>query len=119
LLKPLGVYYNTAMEKELVTLLKDLKNRLGSLLAEKQAELILYGSRARGDFDPDSDIDVAVIVSGLTRELKDQIYEAVAEVELQHSRVISVLAFSKREFDSLHKRERRIALDIRREGLAI
>jgi predicted nucleotidyltransferase len=83
------------------------------------AEIVLYGSRARGDFDQDSDIDVAVIVSGLTREKKDQILEAVAEVEFDHSRAISVLVFSKAEFDSLYDRERRIALDIKHEGIAL
>jgi hypothetical protein len=52
-------------------------------------------------------------------ELKDRILEAVAEVEFDHSRAISTLVFSKREFDGLYDRERRIALDIRHEGIAL
>jgi predicted nucleotidyltransferase len=107
------------MEKALETLLHDLKQKVEAVLEDVEAEFILYGSRARGDFDHDSDIDVAIIVPGLTRELKDRILEVVAEVEFEYSRAISTLVFSKREFDRLVERERRIAVDIRYEGIAL
>ncbi len=107
------------MEIELETLLHDLKQKLETVLEDIEAEIVLYGSRAKGDFDQDSDIDVAVIVPGLTREKKDQILEAVAEVEFDHSRAISALVFSKSDFDRLYERERRIALDIKHEGIAL
>jgi len=107
------------METELETLLHDLKQKLETVLSDVQAEIVLYGSRARGDFDQDSDIDVAVIVPGLTREKKEQILEAVVEVEFDHSRAISALVFSKSDFDRLYERERRIALDIKNEGIAL
>jgi predicted nucleotidyltransferase len=35
----------------------------------------LFGSRARGDADPDSDMDVLVIVDDLSPELEDYISE--------------------------------------------
>ena len=108
-----------SMETDLATLLNDLKQKVESLLEDVKTEIVLYGSRARGDFDQDSDIDVAVIVPGLTREKKDQIFEVVAEVEFDQSRAISVLVFSKSEFDRLYQRERRIALDIRHEGIVL
>ncbi len=107
------------MEIELENLLHDLKQKLETVLEDIEAEIVLYGSRAKGDFDQDSDIDVAVIVPGLTREKKDQILEAVAEVEFDHSRAISALVFSKSDFDRLYERERRIALDIKHEGIAL
>lgn len=107
------------MEIEFEALLHDLKQKLETVLEDIEAEIVLYGSRAKGDFDQDSDIDVAVIVPGLTREKKDQILEAVAEVEFDHSRAISALVFSKSDFDRLYERERRIALDIKHEGIAL
>jgi hypothetical protein len=107
------------MEEPLERLLGDLKSRLQALLADEQAQIILYGSRARGDFDPDSDIDVAVIVPGLTGELKDRILETAAEVEVEHCRAVSLLVFSRKEFDRLYQRQRRIALDIEREGVLL
>ena len=67
----------------------------------------------------ESDIDVAIIIRGLTRELKHQILDRVAEVELNHLMPVSALLFSEEEFNRLKKRERRIALDIEGEGIPL
>ena len=107
------------MERALETLLRDLKRNVEIVLGSREAEFVLYGSRARGDSGRDSDIDVAIIVPDLSPGLKDRILQAVAEVELDHLRPVSVLVFAKREFDRLFERERRIALDIRREGIVL
>ena len=69
-----------------------------------------------GDYDNKSDIDVAIIVRGLTRNLKNQILENVAEIEFKHLVPISTLLLSEDEFENLKRLERRIALDIEREG---
>lgn len=111
--------YNGPMEKTLESLLRDLKRRVQAVVGTEEAEFVLYGSRARGDFGRDSDIDVAVIVPTLSGESKDRILEAVAGVELEHCQPVSVLVFSKLEFERLLERERRIALDIRREGVVL
>jgi predicted nucleotidyltransferase len=81
--------------------------------------MVLFGSVARGDYHDASDIDVAIIVRGLTRKLKGQILDEVAELELEHHRPLSVLVFSDEEFNHLKRRERRIALDIEREGISL
>ena len=50
------------IEPELVALLADLKRRLERRFGDRFVALYLFGSRARGDHDPDSDVDVAVIL---------------------------------------------------------
>lgn len=87
-------------------------------MGDKLVSMVLFGSMARGDYDDESDIDVAVIVRGLTRRLKSQILDEIAELELEHHMTLSVLVLSEEEFDHLKKRERRIALDIEREGIS-
>lgn len=84
-----------------------------------QARLILFGSRARGDFEPKSDIDLAIIVPGLNRKMKNEMLERVAEIELRYLTPLSILVISKEDFESLKKRERRIALDIESEGIPL
>jgi predicted nucleotidyltransferase len=81
--------------------------------------MVLFGSMARGDYHDGSDMDVAIIVHGLTRRLKGRILDEVAELELEHHTPLSVLVFSDEEFNRLKKRERRIALDIEREGISL
>ncbi len=107
-------------------MLAELKAALQERFREKLQRIVLFGSRARpdsigarGDAMPNSDIDVAVIVKSLDRKLKREILDIVADLELKHLTPISMLVFSTQEFDHLLKRERRIALDIAREGIAL
>lgn len=98
---------------------KELTSRLKDLLGEQLVKLALFGSRARGDYDRESDIDIAIIVRGLTRELKDQILNMVADIEFKHIVPLSALVLSEGDFELLKKKERRIALDIEKEGVPL
>jgi len=55
------------------TILGELKRSLESLLGDQLASMVLFGSMARGDYYDESDMDVAIIVRGLTPKLKGQI----------------------------------------------
>ncbi len=98
--------------------LQELKDTLSGFIGER-FKLILYGSKAREDFDFASDIDIAIIVQGLTRELKNQILDIVAGIELKYLSALSTLVLSEEDFMFLKRRERRIALDIEREGMLL
>lgn len=99
--------------------LSELKHTLSNFLGSQLVGYILFGSKARGDFDSHSDIDIAIIVSGLTRSLKDRILEKVAEIELKHLLSLSTVVFSEDNFNYLKQRQRRIAIDIEKEGIAL
>lgn len=96
-----------------------LRFELAAMLGSSLVRLVLFGSRARGDYRRDSDIDIAVIVRGLTAELKHQILTRVAETELNFLIPLSVLVMDEAQFLFLLSRERRLALDIEREGINI
>ena len=97
----------------------ELKKSLKELLGNRLISLTLFGSRARGDFDVNSDIDIAVIVRGLTRDLKNQVLDRVAKIEFDFVTPLSVLVLSEDDFNFLKKRERRIALDIVEQGVTL
>jgi predicted nucleotidyltransferase len=99
--------------------LEELKRKLSTLLEDKLVSLRLFGSKARGDAEPSSDLDVALIVEGLSREVRRQVFDLVAEVELKHLQPISILLISKADYMRLRERERRIASDIEREGIPL
>ena len=99
--------------------LGELKESLQDLLDPQAIKMVLFGSRARGDYRGESDVDLAIVVRGLNREMKRRILDKVAEIELEYLLPIWVLVFSQDEFDHLKKRERRIALDIEREGIPL
>jgi predicted nucleotidyltransferase len=52
----------TAQEQQV---LLDLRRGLQSLYGDRLARLILFGSRARGDAEPESDYDVLVVLRGV------------------------------------------------------
>jgi len=106
----------TREEKKAVN---ELKNTLKKFLGDSLVVMKLYGSRAKGDFDSDSDIDIAIVVRGLTRKVKNHIFKKVAEIEVEHLLPLSILILSEDEFNRLKSRERRIALDIENEGIAL
>lgn len=105
--------------KEDRIILNELRDNLKEIIGSRTIKLILYGSRARGDYDDESDIDIAIIVRGLTRELKKRIIDVVVDIEIKYLTPLSTLLLSEEDFELLKKRERRIALDIEREGIPL
>lgn len=99
--------------------LKELKESLGTFLGDRLLRMVLFGSRARGDYSDESDIDVAIIIRDLTPELKHQVLDRVADIELKHLMPVSALLLSEDAFNHLKRRERRIALDIEKEGVPL
>ena len=67
---------------------------------EPKSEIILYGSRARGDEREDSDWDLLILVpyaAGIREEQKFR--HKLFEVELQFGQAISTLVKSKEEWE--------------------
>jgi predicted nucleotidyltransferase len=63
--------------------------------------LYLFGSRARGDWRPDSDFDILVIVPERKQELVDRLYDAVLDVNMETGSLISLKIFTREERDRL------------------
>ena len=84
-------------------LLKKIKQNV--LALEPDAEIILYGSRARGDFSPDSDWDLLVLLNGkVNRQRKEKIYDSFYKVELNNNEILSPHIKEKMFWNSdLHK----------------
>lgn len=69
---------------------------------DKDSEVILFGSRARGDFRSDSDWDFLVLLTQeITRPLKDQIRDALYDIELKVDQVISSIIYERSNWDRL------------------
>ena len=62
------------------------------LLIEAMKEIVLYGSKARGDFSEESDIDLLFVSDGpVSRQKKIEVYDALYELEVDHDVVISAV----------------------------
>jgi uncharacterized protein len=88
-------------------------------LAERLRDVRLFGSYARGDADEDSDVDVLVLVDGLTDlEIGTAAGEAAAVI-LASGLPLAPLPMSTERFDELRRRERLLARDIDVEGISL
>ena len=108
--------YLTDDEKKAVA---EIKGHVQHLVGERLKGFYLFGSKARGDYDVESDIDLAILVDGLDPETKRRIIDIVVAAEVKHIVVISSLVLSWEDFTRLRERERRIASDIDAEGIPL
>ena len=61
-------------------------------------KVVLYGSVARADDTPESDIDIAVIVHGYTKEMHDEMLDFLVDLELEFDKVMSVLLIDYNDY---------------------
>lgn len=94
---------------------KELKDRLA-----KETQLVdfrIFGSRARGQADEYSDMDVFIEVETLNRELKDRIFYIVWEVGFNNYTYISPSIFTRNEIEKSPIRSSQIVKNIFEEGI--
>jgi len=98
--------------------LQELKKRL--LQRFPDAEIILYGSKARGDFDEESDIDLLIlVVSQVTSRLEEEITHITYDIELKYDVVFGKIVENKDFWDSPLAHAMPLHWNIDREGVLI
>lgn len=88
------------------SILMDFKKRISTEAGEQIKRIIIFGSRAKGDYSEDSDLDIAILVKDKTpkieKELDDIAYQVMWDNDFKP--VISLKIFSESGFyDSLRK----------------
>jgi len=84
------------------------------------SRLVLFGSKARGDDDPESDIDLLVLTGRpVSREEKDAITDSLFDTQIHRQVVLSPLVVSRADWDSPMWRVLPIHQQIEPEGVVI
>jgi predicted nucleotidyltransferase len=102
-------------------LVHTLKKRLEEVAGEKLQAVIIYGSRAWGHPDPDSDLDVAVIVRDCTPQLEGALLEAAYQVMWDHdfAPLISLKVFDAEDFAAYREKGFSFYRKVAEEGIAL
>ena len=77
----------------------------------------VYGSRARGDATPDSDLDLFIEVNEITPELRERISEIAWEVGFQMDRVISTVVATRDDLERGPMGANPLVLAVEQEGV--
>jgi len=101
------------------TVLKEFKTSLGQVLGGQLIELKLFGSKARGDDQTNSDMDVLVIITSEDWHICDVVYDIVTDILLQTDVCISPKVISKNKFDQLNKEGTSFLRNISKDAIAV
>ena len=83
-------------------------------------KMILFGSRARGDAAPDSDMDVIVILDAIVDPMaRDLIFDFSWEAGFEAGLVIAPVTFSREQWEQGPERYSLLAQAVQSEGVTL
>jgi uncharacterized protein len=99
-----------------------LAERLKHVLIEHNIPLykaIVFGSRARGDAQPDSDLDVLVLVEQITPALRKTVSHCAWEVGFEAGVLIQTVIMTREEAEHGPEQSSLLMLAVREEGILV
>lgn len=106
------------MSSNIRKILKQLKKELMHIYGDQIHSILLYGSRARGDERPDSDIDILIVLKNEFNysEMLRLSSDLTASLSLENDVVISRAFVTEKDY-----KERQIPflMNVRREAIAV
>jgi len=99
--------------------LEDFVSHLHQHCGDVIASVILFGSKARGDSDAESDIDLLIITHRDDWELQQQIDDLTIQTDLAHNVVISDMMVSVERYTQIRQRRESLYQRIEREGIEL
>jgi predicted nucleotidyltransferase len=106
------------MSKTLDQILREYRRGLEAIYGPRLARIILFGSRARQDAQPDSDIDIVVVLRGPVDPNEEirRLSSVSATLSLKYDVVISAVYVSEDDYDS---QDSALLMNVRREGILV
>ncbi|MBM3215511.1 nucleotidyltransferase domain-containing protein [Candidatus Poribacteria bacterium] len=106
------------MEPHIERIVRSLKQESASLYGSRLRGVVLFGSHAREDSSPGSDIDVLVVLDGNVDPGEEvrRTGEVVSTLSLRHDVTISCVFVSSERY--AHERSP-LLMNVRREGIPV
>ena len=97
--------------------LSEFVARLRERYADEIVLVTLFGSKVRGDFDEESDVDVLVVVQNGDWSFRDEVALAAFDPMLEHDIVITPLVIDLEHYQWLRRYQAPLYRNIRSEGV--
>jgi predicted nucleotidyltransferase len=98
-----------------------LKERFGASVSTRLKKLIVFGSRARGDAEEDSDLDVVALVNERDPDIERRLEEIAYSFMWDHDfrPIVSLKVFSESQFAAALRRGFSFYRHVLNEGVAV
>ena len=99
-------------------ILREFRDGLERIYGSRLAQVVLFGSQARDEAEPDSDIDVMLVLHGAVDPHKEiqRLSSFTSGLSLSHDVVISCVYLSE---DDFRNEQSPLMLNVRREGVLV
>lgn len=99
-------------------ILNELKQELQELYGDRLVKLILFGSYARGEANPDSDIDLLAVLKSPVSQVQEISYmsELCVKILLDYDELVSIVPMSEDRFNA---KDVALLRNIQREGIEL
>ena len=99
-------------------ILNELKQELQALYGDRLVKLILFGSYARGEANPDSDIDLLAVLKSPVSQVQEISYmsELCVKILLDYDELVSIVPMSEDRFNA---KDVALLRNIQREGIEL
>ena len=103
---------------QLDQILREFRQGLDEIYGARLERVVLFGSQARDEAEPDSDIDVLIVLQGPVSPSKEieRLSSFVSKLCLQYDVLISCVYMSEEDFE--HEQSP-LMLNVRREGVLV
>lgn len=108
------------LEPRVIKAILSCRDLLCSTYSHLEPEIVLYGSQARGTADPESDIDLLILVNQpVTRDIKRAIFDDIFEIDLECDVVVSPLIQSREQWNRPTVKILSIYQNVQKEGVKV
>jgi predicted nucleotidyltransferase len=106
------------MDGVVQTVVAELRRRFERLYGPRLVSMVLYGSQARGDAEPGSDIDVLVVLEGEVEPCGEihRSSDDVCDVSLTHDATVACVFVSREQYET---EQSPLLMNVRREGVPV
>ncbi|USR91408.1 nucleotidyltransferase domain-containing protein [Phormidium yuhuli AB48] len=106
------------MKTPLNIVLDQIYQGLKNIYNQQLDQVVLYGSQARGDAEPDSDIDILIVLRQEFSYSKEsnKISKLIANLSLEHDTLISCALATRRQLEDYNNSFFR---NVRRDGIRL
>jgi len=87
------------MNRKIQRVASDLKKAIASKY--ELLDFKVFGSTARAERRPDSDIDIFVLLPQVERHIEEDLFNIAYDIELEHDCLIDLIVFGKEEKDAI------------------